>query len=127
MLFTIGKGTDIVIQQETEIEEAPPVQAEEAPPVQVEEAPPVRAEEAPPAQVEEAPPSVPQNISSDTKPAAMSVDEWMKNNRMGLPKPFALGYTAKDNFPDLSHHNNVMASHLTPEVSLSWKADILSR
>ena len=45
----------------------------------------------------------------------------MKENRFGVPKPNLLGggkkFTAKDNFPDLSKHNNVMASHLTLDVS----------
>ncbi len=50
-----------------------------------------------------------------------NVQDYMKDNRFGVPKPHLLGdgkkFTAKDNFPDLSKHNNVMASHLTPEVS----------
>ena len=51
----------------------------------------------------------------------MSVQEFAKDNRFGIPKANLLGggkkYNAKDNFPDLSKHNNVMASHLTFEVS----------
>ena len=51
----------------------------------------------------------------------MSVQDFMKDNRFGIPKANLLGggkkYNAKDNFPDLSKHNNVMASHLTFEVS----------
>ena len=49
----------------------------------------------------------------------------MKENRFGVPKANLLGggkkFSAKDNFPDLSKHNNVMASHLTYEVSVAEK------
>lgn len=51
----------------------------------------------------------------------MSVQDYMKEYRFGVPKANLLGggkkFTAKDNFPDLSKHNNVMASHLNYEVS----------
>jgi len=44
----------------------------------------------------------------------MSIQEFFLKNRIGHHKPWEGGkHSAKDNFPDLSKHNNVMASHLT--------------
>merc|ERR1712062_501692 len=44
----------------------------------------------------------------------MSVQEFNSKNRVGHHKPWESGkYTAKDAFPELSKHNNVMATHLT--------------
>ena len=36
---------------------------------------------------------------------------------MSVFKDYTREQFAKENFPDMSHHNNVMTSHLTPEVS----------
>ena len=48
----------------------------------------------------------------------MSVQEFYAKNRVGHHKPWESGkYTAKDAYPDLSKHNNVMATHLTLPVS----------
>jgi len=47
----------------------------------------------------------------------MSVQEFFQKGRVGHNKPWESGkFTAQDNFPDLSKHNNVMASHLKPEL-----------
>ncbi len=41
------------------------------------------------------------------------------NKQYAKPKQFvkAVNYPASSNFPDLRKHNNVMAKHLTPDVS----------
>jgi creatine kinase len=46
------------------------------------------------------------------------VKDFMSKARIGHSKPWEAGgkYTAKDNYPELSKHNNVMASQLTPEL-----------
>jgi len=44
----------------------------------------------------------------------MSIQEFFAKNRVGHHKPWESGkYTAKDAYPELSKHNNVMATHLT--------------
>ena len=49
----------------------------------------------------------------------MSISEFFQKNRVGHHKPWESGkHSAKDNFPDLSKHNNVMSSHLSLAVSV---------
>ncbi len=51
-----------------------------------------------------------------------TVKDFFKKNLGGLNKPWDSGdkYSAKDNFPELSKHNNVMAGQLTLEVSVTF-------
>jgi len=45
------------------------------------------------------------------------VQEFVVKGRVGHSKPWETGkFAAKDNFPELSKHNNVMADQLTPEL-----------
>lgn len=50
-----------------------------------------------------------------------AIQDYFVKNRVGHSKPWESGkFKAADNFPDLSKHNNVMASQLTKEVSLTF-------
>merc|ERR1712131_146976 len=45
---------------------------------------------------------------------SMTIQEFFQKNRIGHHKPWEAGkFSAKDAYPDLSKHNNVMATHMT--------------
>ena len=51
---------------------------------------------------------------------ANDVGEFYNKGRLGYSKAWEAGkFTAKDNFPDFSKHDNVLSSNLTPEVSVT--------
>ena len=46
--------------------------------------------------------------------------DFLAKGRLGYSKPWESGkFTAEDNFPDFSNHDNVLSSNLTLEVSVT--------